>query len=79
MALEREKETYRAKRAELEPHQGKFVLIHGDTVVDVFDTYADAIRHGYRQFGAKDPFLVKRIEIPETVQTITRLLNPAIC
>ena len=77
MALERELRTYEAKKAELEQHQGKYVLIHGDTVVDVIDTYPDAIRQGYRQFGVSDPFLVKRIEIPETAQTITRLLSPA--
>jgi hypothetical protein len=77
VALERELRTYEAKKAELEQHQGKYVLIHGDMIVDVIDTYPDAIRQGYRQFGVNDPFLVKRIEIPETAQTITRLLSPA--
>ena len=34
-------------------------------MVDVFDTEADAIRDGYRQFG-NVPFLVKRIEPVDT-------------
>lgn len=76
MSLENEKETYREKLPELEQYEGKWVVIHGDTVVDVFDTYSDALRQGYRQFGTEDPFMVKRIERPETAQSITRLMDP---
>lgn len=76
MPLDTELRTYKEKLAELEQHQGKFVLIHGEQVVDIFDTYADALRQGYREFGVDDPFLVKRIEGVETAQCITRLLDP---
>jgi hypothetical protein len=66
--LRQELETFDAHRAELLGRaQGKFALVHGDQVVDVFDTEADGIREGYRQFG-NVPFLVKRIvpvDIPE--------------
>ena len=76
MALEREMETYRRKLPELADHQGKYVLIHGETVVDTFGSYEDALRHGYRTFGL-EPFLVKQILTSEQVQYITRLVAPA--
>ena len=66
--LRRELETFEAHRAELLGRAaGKYALIHDDQVVDVFDTEADAIRDGYRQFG-NVPFLVKKItdvDVPE--------------
>lgn len=76
MALEKELQTYRAKLPELRAkEQGKFVLIHGDEVVDLFATYDDAIKEGYQKFGL-EPFLVKRIEAVESVQFISRLVEP---
>jgi len=76
MALEKELETYRTKLPELKEHEGKFVLIHEDTVEDVFGTYEDAVKAGYKQFGL-EPFLVKQIHMVEQVQFITRLVDPA--
>jgi hypothetical protein len=66
MALERELETYRNKLPELKgENEGRFVLIKGDQVIDVFSSYDDALKAGYTAFGL-EPFLVKRIEaIPE--------------
>ena len=75
MALEREIETYKAKLLELTPNEGKFVLIHGDEVVDVFQTYEDAIKEGYAKFGLK-PFLVKQIQAVERVQFVSRFVDP---
>jgi len=75
MALEKELELYKAKLPELKEHEGKFVLIHGDTVVDVYGTYEDAIKQGYAQFGL-DPFLVKQIHSIEQVQFVTRFVDP---
>lgn len=66
--LRQELETFDAHRAELLGRAaGKFALVHEDQVIGIFDTEADAIRDGYRQFG-NVPFLVKKIEpvdIPE--------------
>lgn len=76
MSLEQEKQTYKERLGELEQYEGKFVLIHGEDVVDVFDSYSDALRQGYRDFGADEPFLVKRIQRPEAAQSITRLFDP---
>lgn len=64
MALEKETATYKAKLTELAPHEGKFVLIPGDEVVDTFGTYEDAMKEGYAKFGLT-PFLVKQVHAYE--------------
>ncbi len=65
--LKKEIEAYESQKAELlDKSKGKFVLIKGEKVIDVFDTEIDAIRQGYKRFG-NVPFLVKQIvelEIP---------------
>jgi hypothetical protein len=75
MALERELETFRAKLPELKIHEGKFVLIHGEDVVEVFTSYEDAIKQGYSLFKL-EPFLVKRISSIEQAQFISRFVDP---
>ena len=76
MALEKELETYRNKLSELKQSEGKFVLISGDTIVDIFVSYEDALKEGYNKFGIQ-PFLVKQIRSLENVQFISR--NVKIC
>ena len=66
MALEKELQTYEQKRSELLPNEGRFVLIHGDQVAGIWDTYEDALKLGYEKYGLK-PFLVKRIEAVDTI------------
>jgi len=67
-ALELERETYEAHRDELLAQAlGKFALVHGSEVVEVFDTKTDAITSGYGRFG-NTPFLVKEIVAVETPQ-----------
>ena len=75
MALEKELETYKARLAELATNEGKFVLISGDKVTGIFDTYADAIKEGYAKFGLA-PFLVKQIQAIERVQFVSRFVDP---
>lgn len=75
MALERELETYREKLPELKAHEGKFVLIHGEDVVEVFTSYEDALKQGYSLFKL-EPFLVKRISSIEQAQFISRFVDP---
>jgi hypothetical protein len=80
MALEKELETYNKKFTELKAqHEGKFVLIHGDQIVDTFETYEDAIKRGYQEFKS-EPFLVKQIHTIEPVfflsRNATRLTHP---
>jgi tRNA(Ile)-lysidine synthase TilS/MesJ len=77
MALEKELATYKAKLPDLKEHQGKFVLIHGDEVVDFFVAYEDAIKAGYGKFRL-EPFLVKQVSVSETVHYFTRHIIPFI-
>ena len=75
MALEQELATFRANLPILNEHSGKFVLIHGDRIVDFFSAYDDAIKAGYQQFQLQ-PFLVKQIDTVEAIQHITRHVMP---
>jgi hypothetical protein len=45
----------------------KFTLVHGDEIVEVLDTKADAITSGYKHFG-NSLFLVKGIVAVEAPQ-----------
>jgi len=72
--LAKELQTYREKLPELLADEGKFVLIRGKQVIDVFGTYEDAIKAGYEQFKL-EPFLVKQIHAMEEVHFITRLFG----
>lgn len=76
MALEKELATYKNKLPELkENNEGKFVLIRGEEVVGVFDSYEDAMKIGYDRFKL-ETFLVKKIEAIEQAQFVTRYVNP---
>jgi hypothetical protein len=66
MALEKEIATYDRKKPELLANEGKFVLIHGDDVAGIWDTWEEALGAGYDKFGLK-PFMVKQIEAVETI------------
>ena len=62
-------QTYLQHRDELlAEHEGQFVLIHRDRVIETFHAREDALRHGYRQLGAV-PFLVHRIMRMEQTST----------
>ena len=76
MALEKELETYKAKLPELKAHEGKYVLIHGEEVIDTFSSYDDALKEGYKRFGV-NPFLVKQILAVEPVFHFTRPISAA--
>ncbi len=77
MALEKELAIYQERLPELKADEGKFVLIHGEEVVDIFTSYEDAIKAGYSQFGLK-PFFVKQIHALEQAQFISRFTDPCI-
>ena len=71
-ALAREIATFDRRRAQLErEHAGKWVLIHGEDVVDVYDTFQTAAEAGLRLYG-NGPFLIRqvgqdKIELPASV------------
>jgi hypothetical protein len=74
--LAQELATFRKELPNLLSQAGKYALVKGDKVESVWDTYADAIREGYRQFGLQ-PFLVKQILATEPVYYFTRTVTPA--
>ena len=70
--FKQELETYeREKDRLLADSEGKYSLIRGGTVCGVWDTYEDALKAGYSEFGL-DPFLVKQIQRVERVCFFTR-------
>jgi len=75
MALEQEIAAYNKELPKLlSENQGKYVLIHGDTIAGVFLSYEDAITVGYDRYGLT-PFLVKQIEAAEEIHYFTRDLK----
>ena len=74
--LKEEIETYKKNKEELvAKHNGKFVLIKGTNIIDVYDTQKDAVKIGLDKFG-NTPFLVKKVEEIEPVQNFySRLIK----
>ena len=59
--LESELRYFNERRSELlQEAPGKFALVKGETLVGVFGSETEAIRHGYRTLG-NVPFLVKKV------------------
>lgn len=75
MSLEQELATYHVRLPEWKEHEGKFVLIKGQRVVDIFSSYEDALKAGYKEFGL-EPFMVKQIAALEPVFYVTRQVLP---
>lgn len=72
--LEKELLAYKQKLPSLLAQQGKYVLIHNEDVIGIYDSYEDALKFGYTQFKL-DPFLVKQIAPAERVSFFTRDLG----
>lgn len=73
--LAKELETYAAHKDELvRKAEGQFVVIHGDRVVNTWDTFEDALKAGYDEFGL-ERFLIKQIEGIEQVHFCGRDLT----
>ncbi len=51
---------------------GRIALIHGDDLIGVFDTDAEAVREGTRRFG-RELFLVRQVRAEEPI-----ISNPAL-
>ena len=74
-ALEKELEAYKKALPSLLAHEGKFVLIYKEEVIDTFASYEDAIKQGYKIAGL-EVFLVKKIESTEKLHFFTRNIKP---
>ena len=75
MALEQEQAAYVRELPKLLGSEGRYVLVHGDQVIGVYDTYSDALQLGYEKCGLT-PFLVRRIQAVEQVHNFTRDITP---
>ena len=65
--LEQEIAAFNGMKAELEQHHmGKWVLIHGDQLIDTFDTLDTAAKEAVRQFG-RGPYLIRQVGAPDKV------------
>lgn len=73
MFLDVERETYAKALPALLDRAGQYVLIHGENVIDVFETYRDAMDAGYDRFRT-GPFLVHKIAQHDEVNYVSRVL-----
>ena len=72
--LETELATYDKELPRLLENEGKYVIIKGDKVIEIMESYADALKIGYERFGL-EPFMVKRIAASEQSLFLTRDLG----
>jgi len=72
--LNTEIETYNSKLPELLKSIGKYVVIKDETVGGVFDTYNDALKYAYKEYGLNQ-FFIKKISPAEQVSYFTRDFN----
>jgi hypothetical protein len=73
--LQKELETYKQVLPTLADRAGQFALLKDDQLIDVFVAYEDALKEGYKRFGTT-PFLVKQIEVTQSIHYFSRDLNP---
>ena len=69
--LRKEIETYNRLLPTMLDRQGKYALVKGSELIDVFESYDDALKAGYAKFQLA-PFLVKLIAPAEQVSYFTR-------
>lgn len=70
--LKKELQVYESQREKLVAEsEGKYVVICGEEIKGVWDTYEDALQAGYGQCGL-DPFLVRKIQGVDNVLFFTR-------
>ena len=73
--LATELQTFEANRERLLGEApGKYALVSGERVVATYDTEADAVNDGYRQFG-NAPFLVR---VVRPVDEVANFFSPVV-
>ena len=74
LALQVELDYFNAHKTEwLSRHQGKFLLIKGEELLDVFSTLEDAYKAGVKLFG-NQPFFIRRLEETNSTNQIPSLM-----
>jgi hypothetical protein len=72
--LQKELETYAALRESLAGSEGRWVAIHNDRLIGVFDSYALALQAAYAECGPDQPILVKKVDPPGSTMLVTRMM-----
>lgn len=77
LLIKREINTYRRELPRLlaEGHEGRFVLIKGDEIVSVWDTFDDAIQAGCERFGL-ETFIAQPIDTRDLTRVLPKELDP---
>ena len=66
MELDQEIKTYEKNLPHLiKTANNKFVLIKNNDIIEIFDSYNDALKFAYNKFG-NDTFLIKQVQEFET-------------
>jgi len=71
MALEHERKVYETHLMDLLANEGKYILVRGDDIAGPWDSYVEALQHGYDLYGPV-PFLLKKIQRSEPLHYFTR-------
>lgn len=67
---------YDVMRDELEAkHMGKWVVLHDQTFVGVFDAFEAAAEEAVRQFG-RGPYLIRQVGAPPIALPASVMYNP---
>jgi hypothetical protein len=69
--LQKELDRYNAELSSLLNDEGRFAVIKNDNKIEIFDTYDDALKYGYEEYGL-EPFLVQQISRVPNVANFTR-------
>jgi hypothetical protein len=79
MKLRHEIRTYRRELPRLlaEGHEGRFVLIKGNEVLSVWDTFGDAHQAGRERFGMGEIFLAQPIDSRDLTRPFPDYLEPS--
>ena len=73
--LNKEIESYGAMRETLEAsHMGKWVLIHNEKLIAVYDTFEKAAEDAVKRFGA-GPYLIRQVGAPPVVLPASVMYN----
>ncbi len=64
--LKEEYEFYLSNKEKLLQYEGKFVLIKGNEIVDIFSSYEDALKGGLKRFG-NSPFPIQQVKKIEDI------------
>jgi len=73
IVLEKEFKFFQSKMEEwLKNYRGKFVLIKGEELIHVFNTFEDAYKEGVKRYG-NQPFFIKKVDEEERIEMLPAL------